>query len=86
MDRSISREDWEEHVAEDDARGRDVHDLKLAMFGDPEKPETVREAVMPTMTRLNTYMDVALAIGRGAVALLVGLGALLGILKTMGWL
>lgn len=83
---TISREDWEQHVAEDDARGRDVIDLKMAMFGDPSHPDSVKQAVMPTMTRLNTYMDVALSVCKGVIALLVGLGALLGIFKTMGWL
>lgn len=82
----VSREDWDQHVAEDDARGRDVTDLKMAMFGDPATPDTVKQAVMPTMTRLNTYMDAALLLGKGVVALLVGTGAFLGILKTMGWI
>lgn len=82
----ISREDWEQHVAEDEQRGRDVNDLKMAMFGDPATPETVKQAVMPTMTRLNTYMDFALMLGKGVIATLVGTGALLGILKTMGWI
>lgn len=82
----VSREDWDQHVLEDDRRGQDINDLKLAMFGNPEMPETVKQAVMPTMTRLNTYMDVALMMGKGTVALLVGTGAFLGILKTVGWL
>lgn len=82
----VSREDWDQHVAEDEDRGREINDLKMAMFGNPENPETVKQAVMPTMTRLNTYMDFVLMLGKGIVATLVGTGAFLGILKTMGWI
>jgi hypothetical protein len=82
----ITREDWDQHVSDDDQRGREINDLKMAMFGDPGAPDTVKQAVMPTMTRLNTYMDYTLMLCKGTVALLVGTGAFLGILKTMGWL
>ena len=82
----VSREDWEQHVVEDDARGRDINELKLAMFGDPENPDTVKQAVMPTMTRLNTHLDFIAMLAKGFVAVLVGTGAFLGILKTMGWI
>lgn len=84
MERGISRADWEEHVAEDEQRGRDINDLKLAMFGDPEKPETVRAAVHPTMVRLNTYLDGVQMLGKGVVIFLTGTGALIAILKGVG--
>lgn len=82
----VSREDWDQHVEEDDLRGQDIVDLKMAMFGDPSNPDSVKQAVMPTMTRLNTYLDGLAMLGKGIVALVVGTGAFLGILKTVGWL
>lgn len=82
----VSREDWDQHVLEDEARGRDINDLTLAMFGDPNNPETVKQAVMPTMTRLNTYLDGLLMLikfGGGAVMVV---GAVIAIAKNVGWL
>lgn len=83
---AISREDWDEHVAEDEARGRDINDLKLAMFGDPERPETVKHAVLPTMTRFNTLMDGAVTLVKVMGSSIVVLAAAGGFAKTMGWL
>jgi hypothetical protein len=83
-DEVISREDWNQHVDEDEQRGRDINDLKLAMFGDPEKPETVRAAVLPTMQRLNAHLDFIVLLGRSLLAVLAGFAALLGILKGLG--
>lgn len=82
----VSREDWDQHVVEDDARGKDINDLKLAMFGDPEKPETVKQAVYPTMTRFNTLMDGAVTLVKGIVASILFVIALAGFAKTMGWI
>lgn len=82
----VTREDWDQHVAEDEERGRDINDLKLAMFGNPENPESVRQSVVPTMTRLNTYMDGMMMLAKGALALLAGGAALMAILKGIGWM
>lgn len=86
VDRAITKEDWDQHVADDDERGRDINDLKLAMFGDPMHPDTVKQAVMPTMTRLNTYLDGILMLCKGILACLAGGGAVIGIAKGMGWM
>lgn len=79
LNEQISRQDWDDHIREDDLRGRDVNDLKLAMFGDPSHPDTVKVAVMPTMTRLNTYLDGIQKLGALALALLGAWAALHGI-------
>jgi hypothetical protein len=86
MDRSISREDWEDHLKEDDARGRDINDLKLAMFGDPENPETVKQAVQPTMVRFNTLMDGAVMLVKAIGGLILVSASAAALAKTMGWL
>jgi hypothetical protein len=86
MDRSISREDWEDHLKEDDARGRDINDLKLAMFGDPEKPDTVKGAVLPTMVRFNTLMDGAVMLVKGIGGLILFAGSAAALAKSLGWL
>lgn len=82
LERTITRQDWDQHVVEDEQRGRDVNDLKLAMFGDPLHPDTVKVAVMPTMTRLNTYLDAIPKIG----ALILFVIGVAGFAKTMGWI
>lgn len=82
----VSREDWDQHVVEDDARGQAINELKLAMFGDPEKPETVKQAVYPTMTRFNTLMDAAVSLVKVVVASILFVVALAGFAKTMGWI
>lgn len=79
VNREITREDWDQHVIEDDRRGQDINELKLAMFGDPNHPDTVKVAVMPTMTRLNTYLDGIQKLGVFALALISAWAALHGI-------
>ena len=82
----ITREDWDQHIVEDDQRGAAINELKLAMFGDPESPDTVKVAVMPTMTRLNTYLDgIVMLFKFGGGAIMV-LGAGIAIAKNVGWL
>lgn len=86
MDKSITREDWDNHVLEDDRRGQDINELKQAMFGNPDIPETVKQAVMPTMTRLNTYMDgIVMLVKFGGGAIMV-MGAAVAIAKNVGWM
>lgn len=86
MSENISRQDWLDHIAEDDRRGADVNELKMAMFGNPEVPDTVKQAVMPTMTRLNTYLDGILLLCKGILALLAGGAAMIAIAKGVGWM
>lgn len=86
MENTISREEWKEHIDEDDQRGRDVNELKLAMFGDPIYPDTVRMAVMPTMTRLNTYLDGITMLAKYGSATILFIIGVAGFAKTMGWL
>jgi hypothetical protein len=86
VDREITREDWDQHVADDDERGRDINELKLAMFGDLNNPETVKQAVMPTMTRLNTYLDGIVILFKISLALLAGGASCVAIAKGMGWM
>lgn len=86
VNREITREDWDQHVADDDERGRDINELKLAMFGDLNNPETVKQAVMPTMTRLNTYLDGIATLFKIFIALLAGGASFVAIGKGMGWM
>lgn len=86
VEKAITREDWDQHVIEDDRRGRDINELKMAMFGNPDVPDTVKQAVMPTMTRLNTYLDgLAMLVKFSAGAVMV-IGAGVAIAKNVGWL
>lgn len=86
VDRVITREDWDQHVADDDERGRDINELKMAMFGDPLAPDTVKQAVMPTMTRLNTYLDGIVILFKIGLGVLAALASFVAIAKGMGWM
>jgi len=87
----ISDEIWQEHIEADRRQdaligelSRQGHRLTLAMFGDEEKPDTVRVAMYPTIMRLNTWLDLSALFARVLIGVLVGLGALITILKTSG--
>ena len=66
----ISQVEWQEHMDEDKQQTLALHRLNLAIFGDPEKPDTVRCSLRSTMTRINAFIDVWKWIG----AVLIGLG------------
>ena len=80
----ISDEIWQEHITNDKEQDHKIHSLHLAVFGCPEKPETVRMAIVPTMMRLNTWLDVIKVMCQTAVGLAVFVGAVVGVAKAAG--
>lgn len=54
---AVDERAWQEHIDQDKQQSKDICSLKLAMFGDPRSPESVKAAVVPTMTRINAWLD-----------------------------
>lgn len=82
----ISDEVWREHIEADRKQDTAIRSLHLAVFGDEEKPETVKQAIAPTMARINAWLDAIKFLGQMALGACVALGALAGAAKAMGLL
>ena len=54
---------WQEHIDQDIQQSKDIAQIKMALFGCQAKPETMKHALMPTMQRINNYLDVMRWIG-----------------------
>ena len=50
--------EWQAHIDNDLEQSKDIAVIKMAMFGDMNKPETLRNALHPTMMRINAFIDV----------------------------
>lgn len=82
----IPDEVWHEHMAADKRQDANIRDLKIAVFGCPDKPETVRQAIVPTMARLNAWLDGIATLGRILTGIIICASGLAAIMKTSGLL
>ena len=82
----IPDEVWHEHMAADKRQDANIRDLKIAVFGCPDKPETVRHAIVPTMARLNAWLDGIATLGRILTGIIVGGAGLATMMKAIGLL
>ena len=77
---------WQKHVDQDIQQSKDICMIKLALFGDPSKPETVRIALAPTQARLNAWMDGICRLGKLSTWA-VGICASVAVFaKSVGWI
>ncbi len=53
----IDIDQWHAHAEEDKRQSADIREIMLLLKGDPLRPETVKCALMPTMMRLNAWLD-----------------------------
>jgi len=80
---SIDDDTWREHIEADKVQDIKIHALHVAVFGCQERPETVKAAIVPTMARINTWLDVLATMGRVTLGVLVGGGALVSIIISI---
>ena len=64
----ISQSEWQAYVDEHKEHGKSLHTLNVAVFGDPDHPETATYAIKPTMARINAFVDVWKWIGTCFIA------------------
>jgi hypothetical protein len=93
MEAFLTKEEWvaqnnrvAEHAATLKDHGERVKHVEMAMFGDEMFPETVRNAILPTMTRLNTWLDMMGSVWRVFVGAVASAAAIAVVVKTMGWI
>jgi hypothetical protein len=93
METFLTKEEWATHVKTEEANqavtkdhGERIKHVEMAMFGDDLFPETVKNAILPTMTRLNIWLDMVGAIWRVGLGAVGGLAALAVGMKALGWL
>ena len=79
METFLTREDWVAHIQQEAEQERllrehtsQLRKMDLALFGDSEMPETLRNSISTTMIRMNAFIDVWKWVG----------GVLLGIAIT----
>ena len=92
MDTFLTKEEWLRHANEERdnkstlaAHGERITKIELALFGDDKIPETVKNAILPTMVRLNTWLDMMGTAWRVSLGAVGGFAGLAVIAKTMGW-
>lgn len=90
---SVQHEDEEKRLLQEVAdvpnRLRNLEEgqerLNLAVFGDPMQPEVHKNAILPTMTRVNTWLDAACWLVKTGIPSGIGvLIALVGFHKATG--
>ena len=93
MDTFLTKQDWTDHLAQEVEQERVLREhsaqlrhVELAMFGDAEIPDTVKNALLPTMVRLNHWLDMVGSVWRVSLSSVGGLAAVAVIAKTLGWL
>jgi len=79
----IDEKVWQHHIDEDIQQSKDICMLKTAMFGKVDKPDTVKNAVVPTMARLNTFLDAVRWIGGAVFAVVVTSPAWIPLIKSV---
>lgn len=91
MDTFLTKDDWVSHLAQEVEQERVLREhsaqlrhVELAMFGDAEIPETVKNALLPTMVRLNHWLDMVGSVWRVGLSSVGGLAALVVIGKAFG--
>lgn len=93
MDIFLTKEQWDAHETAARARDAVIQDhgermkhVEMAMFGDDLFPDTVKNAILPTMTRLNIWLDMVGSIWRVGLSAVGGLAALAVGAKALGWI
>ena len=93
METFLTKEEWTAHTLAEAAHQTVIKDhakriqhVEMAMFGDDLFPETVKNAIMPTMVRLNTVLDTLGTLGRILAAVITTLTALIVAAKALGWI
>ena len=82
----IAEEVWQEHIDADKRQDEKIRSLHMAVFGCQSRPETVKQAIVPTMARINVWLDVIKVGGQVIVSGSVILGALATVAKMTGML